>query len=252
MIRWKERARASGLHLAISLFVASAAALLVFAFWYPYPYREISGGRQLFLLVATVDVILGPLITLAIFNRGKSRRALAFDFSVIACLQLTALAYGLWTVAVARPVHVVFEIDRLRVVHSIEIPEELLAKTPSDIQSEPWRGPTMLAVRPFRDAQESFDATLQELNGVPLGARADLWQSYEAARQRVIAAAHPVEKLRKLKPAQAGLVDAALQKAGRDAANTLYLPMVSRTFFWTALLDARTAEIVGYAPLDPY
>ena len=48
-------------------------ALLVFAVWYPYPYREISGGRDLFLLVVAVDVVLGPLITFAVFNRAKPR-----------------------------------------------------------------------------------------------------------------------------------------------------------------------------------
>src|SRR3954447_23361508 len=125
MIKWKERLRASGLHLGISLCIAVTAALLVFAAWYPYPYREISGGRELFLLVTTVDVILGPLITFAIFNRSKPRRELVLDLSVVACIQLAALGYGLWTVAVARPVHLVFEVDRLRVVHAIDIPDEL-------------------------------------------------------------------------------------------------------------------------------
>jgi hypothetical protein len=252
MSRWKERLRASGLHLAISLCIAAAAAALVFAVWYPYPYREISGGRELFLLVTTVDVILGPLMTLAIFDRRKSRRALTFDFSFIACVQLAALSYGLWTVAVARPVHLVFEIDRLRVVHAIEVPEELLAKMPMNVRAEPRWGPTSLAVRPFRDSQEGFEATMQALRGVPLGVRPDLWQPYEAARQRVIAAALPLEKLRKLKPAQAGIIDSVVQKAGRDAATTMYLPMVSRTHFWTALIDPRSAEIVGFIPLDPY
>lgn len=252
MVRWKERLRASGLHLTISLCIAAAAAALVFAVWYPYPYREISGGRELFLLVTTVDVILGPLITLAIFDRRKSRRELGFDLSFVACVQLVALSYGLWTVAVARPVHLVFEIDRLRVVHAIEVPEELLAKTPANVRAMPWLGPTSLAVRPFRDSQESFEATLQALGGLPLGARPDLWQPYGAARQRVIAAALPVERLRQLRPAQAGSIDAAVQKAGRNAATTLYLPMVSRKYFWTALIDPHSAEIVGFAPLDPY
>lgn len=244
--------RASGLHLAISLCIALLAALLVFAMWYPYPYREVSGGRELFLLVTTVDVILGPLITLAIFNLKKPRRELVMDLSVVACIQLAALGYGLWTVAAARPVHLVFEIDRMRVVHAIEVPEELLAQTPAGIEAQPWWGPTTLAVRPFRDDREDQDSTLQAIGGLQLAARPDLWQPYEAAQQRIVAAAQPVELLRKRMPAQAGLVDAGLKKAGRDAANTLYLPMVSRSIFWTALLDARSAEVVGFVPLDPY
>jgi hypothetical protein len=93
---------------------------------------------------------------------------------------------------------------------------------------------------------------MQALGGLPLGVRPDLWQPYDAARQRVIAAALPVEKLRKLSPAHAGIIDAAVRKAGRDAATTMYLPMVSRRNCWTALIDPRSAEIVGFVPLDPY
>ena len=100
---WRDRLRAAGIHLGLSALVAAMAALLVFALWYPYPYREISGGRSLFLLVITVDVVLGPLLTFAIFDRAKPRRRLRRDLAVVALLQLAGLAYGLWTVNLARP-----------------------------------------------------------------------------------------------------------------------------------------------------
>ena len=138
---WRDRLKASGIHLGISLGVAALAALLVFGIWYPYPYGDISGGRELFLLVITVDVTLGPLVTLAVFNRAKPRAELRRDLAIVALLQLGALGYGLWTVYVARPVHMVFEIDRFRVVHAIDVPEELLAKTPAGIDPLPITGP---------------------------------------------------------------------------------------------------------------
>ena len=69
MWNWKERLHASGIHLGISLAIAGLMAWLVFGLWYAYPYRDISGGRDLFMLVIAVDVIMGPLITLMIFNR---------------------------------------------------------------------------------------------------------------------------------------------------------------------------------------
>src|SRR6478609_8700249 len=102
---WKVRFKASAIHLGISLAIAVLAAMLVFGIWYPYPYRELSGGRELFLLLVSVDVILGPLITLAIFNRAKPRKELRRDLAVVGLIQLAALGYGLWTVFVARPVH---------------------------------------------------------------------------------------------------------------------------------------------------
>jgi hypothetical protein len=151
---WGDRLKASVVHLGLSLCVAAMAALLVFGIWYPYPYREISGGRELFLLVIAVDVILGPLVTLAVFNRIKPAVVLRRDLAAIGFLQLAALAYGLWTVVVARPVHMVFEYDRFRIVHAIDIAPELLPKSPADVIALPLTGPTLLSLRPFKDGDE--------------------------------------------------------------------------------------------------
>jgi hypothetical protein len=78
MVIAKERLAASATHLGISLCIAAAAALLVFG--YPWPYREMSGGRNLFLILT--GVVLGRLITLAIFDRRRSVRELALDLNV--------------------------------------------------------------------------------------------------------------------------------------------------------------------------
>ena len=96
---FEERLRASGIHLGISLAISVMAAALVFGLW--YPYREISGGRDLLMLLVAVDVVMGPLITLAIFNRAKPRRELFLHLTVVGLLQLAALGYGLWTVFAA-------------------------------------------------------------------------------------------------------------------------------------------------------
>ena len=134
---WKDRLRASGIHLGISVAIALLAALLVFLVWYPYPYREISGGRELFLILVSVDVVLGPLITLTIFNRAKPWRALRRDLAIVGLIQFSALCYGMWTVFVARPVHLAFEIDRFRVIHAIDVPAEMLPQAPEGMRSLP-------------------------------------------------------------------------------------------------------------------
>ena len=249
---WKDRVQASGIHLGISLLIAGLAALLVFVFWYPYPYRDSSGGRELFLIVITVDVILGPLITLAVFNRKKPRTELVRDLTIVGLIQLSALVYGLWTVCAARPVHLVFEIDRFRVVHAIEVPEELLDQAPPTLRKLPLMGPTPLAVRPFKDAREESDATMAALGGVSLSARPDLWQNYSEARQRVLAASKPVSELRQRFPQQTALMDAAMAETGAGHDTLRYLPMVARNTFWTVLLDANTAELRGFLPLDSF
>jgi hypothetical protein len=252
MINWKERGKAAGVHLALSVGIAAAAAALVFGLWYPYPYRSISGGRDLFFILTSVDVAIGPLVTLAVFNRQKPRAELRRDLAIVGVIQLAALLYGLWTMAEARPVHLAFEIDRFRVVHRVDVPEELLARTPAGVEAFPWLGPTPVAVRPFRDANESADATMAALQGVQLGARPDLWEPYAAAKPRVLKAAKPVTELKSRFRQRAGEIDATLAALGRKADSTLYLPLVGRKAFWTAFVDPVTADVVGFMPLDPF
>ena len=249
---WKDRVKASGIHLGISLTIALLAALLVFGLWYPYPYREMSGGRELFLMVVMVDVILGPLITLAVFNRAKPLQELKRDLALVALLQLAALGYGMWTVFVARPVHLVFEYDRFRVVHAIDVPVELLNRTPPDVVALPLTGPTLLSLRPFQDANEKMEATMAAFDGLSLSARPDLWQSYASAKGDIWQAAKPVSQLKIRFAAQAAVIDAAIVKTGRKPETLAYLPMVGRKSFWTVLLDPVSAEVLGFIPIDSF
>lgn len=252
MPHWKDRLRASGIHLGICLLIAALAGVLVFVLWYPYPYREISGGRELFLLVVSVDVVLGPLITLAIFNRKKAWPVLRRDLVVVGLLQLAGLGYGLWTVYVARPVHLVFEYNRFRVVHAIEVPLQMLDKTPPGITALPVWGPTLLSLRPFRNNDEQANATLADIAGMPLATRPDLWQSYEAGKAEVIKEAKPVSRLKTRFPAQAAAIDKVLQSTGRSADTLAWVPMIGRKTFWTVFVDPVTAQVLAFLPLDSF
>jgi hypothetical protein len=251
----KNRLKASGIHLCISLALAALAALLVFVVWYPYPYREISGGRDLFLLVVGVDVIMGPLLTLAVFNTAKPLKELRRDVAVIAVMQLAALGYGLWTVAIARPVHLVFEIDRFRVVHAIDVPPDLLARAPLGLRRLPVTGPTLLSVRDFRDAKEGFDSTMAALQGAALGARPDLWQDYGKARSQILTRARSIGELKTRFPSRARDIDNAIESgsvASRKPNSIGYIPMVGRETFWTVLIDTNTAEVIAFVPVDSF
>ena len=249
---WADRLKASAIHLALSLIIAALAALLVFGIWYPYPYREISGGRELFLLVVTVDVILGPLITLAIFNHSKAWPVLRRDLAVVALIQLAALGYGLWTVFVARPVHMVFEYDRFRVVHAIDVPLELLGQAPRNVEAMPVMGPTLLSLRPFKNEAEKMETTVAALQGVSLSSRPELWQAYALTIPDVLKTAKPVTTLKTRFANQAAEIDRVLASAGLSPQSAVYLPMVGRKSFWTVFLDPVTAELLAYMPLDSF
>jgi Flp pilus assembly protein TadD len=94
---------------------------------------------------------------------------------------------------------------------------------------------------------------MEALRGVSLSARPELWQPYAAARERVLHAAKPVAELKNRFPQSAPAIDEAVRKSGRESAGAAYLPMIARQAqAWTVLLDARTAEVIGFLPLDSF
>jgi hypothetical protein len=251
-IDWGARLKASGLHLLISMGVAALAATLVFVIWYPYPYRIISGGQELFLILVTVDVLLGPLITLSVFNLQKPRSTLKKDLAVVGLLQVAALAYGLWTMSLARPVHLVFELDRFRVVHAVDVPPQELAHADARLKALPLTGPSLLGLRAFKDDNEKMEATMAALQGIALGARPGLWIPYAEAISGVLQVAQPLRTLKAKFPDRQAQIDAAVAKTGRASDALLYVPMVGRDTFWTVLIDPITAQVLAYLPLDPF
>ncbi len=252
MQNWKSRGLAGGVHLGISLLVALASAAFVFGLWYPYPYREMSGGRNLFMLVVAVDVVIGPLITLIVFNPAKPRRELRMDLGIVGALQIAALCYGLWTVYAARPVHLVFEYHRLTVVHASDIDPALLEQAPPALRALPNRGPTFLSLRPFRSPNEEYDSTMAALSGMAQAAQPALWQPWDSARTDILRESQPLDDLRARYPDRAAEIDAAIARSGVAIAQLRTLPILDREQAWTAVIDTGTAKPVAFLSLDSF
>lgn len=97
--RWK----AFGIHLAISLVVLGALLFVLFYYWFPGYLFDTDGGWQALRVIAGVDIILGPLLTLIAASPIKSRRELRKDFAVIGSIQILALSAGTWLAWDNRP-----------------------------------------------------------------------------------------------------------------------------------------------------
>jgi hypothetical protein len=245
------RLRAAAIHLLASAAVAALAATLVFLLWYPSPFREISGGRELFLLVVAVDVVLGPLITFAIFNPRKPRAELVRDLAVVVLLQLAALAYGLHTVAQARPAVVALEGSRLRVVRSIDLDSAALDRAPPELRSLSLWGPMLVATRPPRP-EEKFDAIQRGLAGEDVGMRPEFWLPGSARAAAFAQAALPLQKMSLPRPTHAAQLQRAVEATGRPRDRLGYLPILARRSDWSALVDREDGSIVGYVPIDGF
>lgn len=250
-LQLKHRARAGAIHLALSFAVAALAAGLVFGLWYPGAYRLLAGGRELFLLVVSVDVVMGPVLTFAVFDLGrKTWLHLRRDLITIGLLQMVALGYGLHTVYVVRPVALVFEVDRLRVISSTQVRLTELPNARPEYQRLPLTGPWQLAAREPAAGDEKNEALTLGLQGVDLGQRPSFWQPYDEALPRILARTRPIQQLLARFPARQPELMAALAEAGLDASTARFIPVSARGE-WVALLDA-TGHVAGFAPFDGF
>lgn len=97
--RWK----AFGIHLAISLVILGALLWVLFYFWFPGYLFDTDGGWQALRVIAGVDIILGPLLTLIAASPKKSANELRKDFTAIGLIQVCALSAGTWLAWDNRP-----------------------------------------------------------------------------------------------------------------------------------------------------
>jgi hypothetical protein len=247
----RSRLRAAGIHFGLSAVVAAAAAALVFLLWYPMPFREISGGRELFFIVVAVDVVMGPLITFAVFNRRKPWSELRRDLAIVVALQLAALGYGLHTVFVARPVAVVLEVDRLRVTTAADLQDQDLSGASPEWRQMPWYGVRLAAARRATPA-ETLDVVKQAMGGLDTGQRPAFWRPSNEAAAEIDKAAKPIEKLKAHHAARTAELQQAIAATGVPAERLKFLPVHARATDWSALVEAGTGRIVAYIPFDGY
>lgn len=247
----RRRLKAGGAHLLISLVVALCAAVLVLRVWYPREYSVLAGGRELFWLLVSVDVIVGPLLTLVVFNLAKPRRELVRDLAVIAALQLAALGYGLHTVYAARPVALVFEVDRFRVVAAADVLVDELPEARPEFRRLPMTGPWVIGARLSQGGDERLRSIELALKGYDIGQRPSYWQPYAESRAAALARARPVSALLQKHAQDAGALEARLAQLKLVPEKTRFLPIMARADGWVALLD-EAGELAGFAPYDGF
>lgn len=251
MIVWREKFVATGIHFLVTLGFAACAAALIFLVWYPDPFETMIGGTELFLLVVGCDLALGPLISLVIYDRRKSRRALITDYSIVGIVQIAALVYGVHTLAAARPVYVAFSHDRIEIVSAVDISDEELAAAKSPVYgSLPLTGPRFISIEV--PAAEQQDALFQSVAGNHEHLRPRFYAPYEAQLDQIRVRAKSLEELEKRHPESKTVLQAASAKLTVPAERVRWLPVHHSKTFWTVLIDTENGRPLAYVNLDPY
>jgi len=143
----KTRLAAAGLHLLMSALVISLSLSVIYFVWYPKPFYIIHSVFDAVKIVLLVDLVLGPLLTLVVFNRQKPRKVLMRDMSIILIIQISALSWGMHVTYKMRPVYFVFQGDTFFPV----VKEEINSDDSNDAVARPaiWQSPKTVYIEPL-------------------------------------------------------------------------------------------------------
>lgn len=233
------------LHLGVSTGVALVAAVLIFLVWYPGELAAAQGVNRLVLILIGVDVALGPVITLIVFDRRK--KYLWVDLMTIAAVQTAALLYGMVTIFEGRPAYIVFNVDRFDVVQAQEIDQTSLERAREAGHSGiSWLGPRWVAAKNPSDPVERNELIFSSAAGGPdLPQLPHLFVSLEVDHPQMALHLRPVHDLKSA--AEIGGLDweAMVARAGRPEPELGYLPMRARTKDGAVILDRNNMEILS-------
>lgn len=246
--RWQ----AAGGHLALSVLIVGAVFAAMILVWYPIPYFGAAGGNDLVLLMLGVDVTLGPLLTLAVFNPAKGLPKLRFDLAVIGACQIAALAYGVHVMFVARPAYLVFAVDRFDLVMANMLRDDELAKASPPWNRRPLGKPPVVGARVPQDPKLKEESLFLALAGIDLPQQPRFYVHYDTIAKDVAARAQPIAALRALNPGDARKIDASVRSAGRDETALGFVPAHAPNRDFAVIIDKSTGEIVDKVLAKPW
>lgn len=241
--RIRTRFAASGFHFLVSLSVFSLFVGILLQFWYPNPYFSASGGWQGLRLVASVDLVLGPLITLIIFNPKKSRRELSMDIGLVVLLQMGALLWGIKAVYEQRPVAVVFLDTSFYTVPAAAIDAQDIDLDNLDAFGDE-RPVFVFSRRPeSASEQERFRLAIEE-ERIPPHEQVWLYQPFAEHFEQVRRSSLDVEEIMNTNTEMKADIEQVLAKAQAQVNDLVYLALTSRYRNIVLIFDTQ-GDLVG-------
>lgn len=244
-------------HFLSTLLVIGCLAFLTFHYWFPAGLRQLTGGLKLFLLFAMGLLASGPLLTAILYRSTKTRRALLVDTVLIALLQGMVLLLGLHALVQVRPLALIFETDRFRVISYADIPVQALPSLKG--WTRPWSldGPLVAGLRAAQSEDERAQRFDDMLVDISPSQRPTYWQDLTHSSEEIRRNARQLSDLRSAYPAQWEIIDQVAQQVTDDLTpdgkKGIWLPLVSRASLdWVILLDTQTLQPKAFLPLDGF
>lgn len=240
---WKEKLIAFAVHFLVTLVTSGLCAFCVYGLWYPGAFAQMVGGANILRLIIIAEFCLGPVLSFVIYTSKKTRNHLVADYCVVGLFQLSALAYGVFTVAEGRPIYMVFVKDRLEVIARTELSQEELKQVRNANVSPGWLGPKLICVDYPTDPHERSDLLMSALAGKDIQLKPNYYR--ECQNGEVNGKSFPKERLF----ADTKIKQVDLPKSVGDGDFT-WLPLVTRFGAWIVVYVKGENEL--YLNLDPF
>tara|TARA_R110001606_G_C15295903_1_gene642062 strand:+ start:373 stop:1062 length:690 start_codon:yes stop_codon:yes gene_type:complete len=227
------------------LIVALLVLTGIFTVWYPAPLAKATGVTHIVLLMIAIDVIVGPILSLIVYKANK--KTLKFDLLVIILLQISALSYGIYSLAEGRPVWMAFNGNRFELIRNNELLDVSIDnRVDSEYYHPSLLGPRYVAVKIAVNQLEREKNMFEELQGgISLAQRPERYVAIAEANGRIIETAEGVSDLKNYNSEQA--VDSILDSYPNASS---YLALKANEVDMTVLLDEKgnTIEVVDLRP----
>lgn len=237
----------------MSAIIAAAVFVLMLLLWYKPPLFSAVGGQQVLLILLGVDVSLGPLITLIIFDPQKSRKALTFDLAVICILQISALIYGVNVVFQARPAFIVFSKNSFDLVTANMLSKEDIARARyPNYRSLPLTGPLYVYSELPTNLKERYEVVLGAFSGKDLPQFPQYYMPYADHMAAAGRAAKSIAELKKLNPNRTAEIDNAVRSSGQTEAELGFVPLRAKYQDQVVVLKKKDGKVLEMLQMHPW
>ncbi len=245
----KSKFKALSIHLLVSGVILAVVMSLILFWWYPGIWFSIDGGWQGTRIMILVDMVLGPFLTLIIFNPTKTRRHILFDFTCIGLIQVAALAWGINAVHSQRPLAIVFWDGTVYSVDEYELTQH--EKTNSDLNAISTTRPLVTAALAPQNADEAAGHSASIIMGGPkMYADIERFQPLKDHRQDMESSSLNIGKIAERDDLIKAKLDSFLSKyPDKSTDDFLFLNFKGRFGEYLVILDADN-NIIGYLPAE--
>lgn len=248
----RSKLQGAATHLGISTAVAACVLAVVFLGWYRAPLDTVSGVGEILKILLAVDVVLGPVLTLVVFDRRKT--SLRFDLTCIALMQVAGLAYGVYAVEAGRPHHLVFVKDRFEVISRSDLQlEDRKAAAGNGAADAEWLGPKVVAAEMPASANERKELLFESaFGGRDLQHFPKQYRDYATQAPRAAAKGLPLSVLLALNPNGHRILQSAIDRSGLPEDRLKFLPVKGPRADAAMLVDASSGSVKGMVGLMPW